>query len=281
MLKLDIRSSSTAAAFPDRQSGGGEHRPAVDGAVCAAMAYRTDAAADGSLGSGTEEPRRGLRSHPCLANLFLHYAFDHWMARTFPAVKFERFVDDAVVHCGIERQALTLRSRDRAADGAGRAGSHPPRPRSCIARTVTGGAGMTGLVRLPGIHLPPAQGAVTSRRGGVHLVPARDEPGKADRKGPRGPPLAAPSAHQRLAGRPRRSDQPDRARLDELLGPFGQSEMYPLLNASTPTWCDGRDEIPTATRFQRVKAWWQGVVKRDPNLSPTGAGTWGFLPTGW
>ena len=40
-----------------------------------------------------------------LANLFLHYAFDMWMARRFPAVKFERYVDDVVVHCVSERQA--------------------------------------------------------------------------------------------------------------------------------------------------------------------------------
>jgi len=42
---------------------------------------------------------------PVLANLFLHYAFDTWMARRFPALPFERYVDDAVVHCRSERQA--------------------------------------------------------------------------------------------------------------------------------------------------------------------------------
>ncbi|WP_281181819.1 group II intron maturase-specific domain-containing protein [Nocardia vaccinii] len=42
---------------------------------------------------------------PVLANLFLHYAFDASMARRFPGVPFERYVDDAVVHCVSERQA--------------------------------------------------------------------------------------------------------------------------------------------------------------------------------
>jgi RNA-directed DNA polymerase len=42
---------------------------------------------------------------PVLANLFLHYAFDAWMEREFPAVWFERYVDDAVVHYVSERQA--------------------------------------------------------------------------------------------------------------------------------------------------------------------------------
>ena len=40
-----------------------------------------------------------------LANLFMHYAFDKWLEREFPAVKFERYADDAVVHCAPERQA--------------------------------------------------------------------------------------------------------------------------------------------------------------------------------
>jgi hypothetical protein len=43
-----------------------------------------------------------------LANLFLHYAFDAWMAREFPAVPFERYVDDAVVHCTSHAQALDV-----------------------------------------------------------------------------------------------------------------------------------------------------------------------------
>jgi RNA-directed DNA polymerase len=29
-----------------------------------------------------------------LANLFLHYAFDAWMAGKFPTVPFERYADD-------------------------------------------------------------------------------------------------------------------------------------------------------------------------------------------
>jgi hypothetical protein len=40
-----------------------------------------------------------------LANLFLHYAFDKFLKREFPTVEFERYADDAVVHCVTERQA--------------------------------------------------------------------------------------------------------------------------------------------------------------------------------
>ncbi len=43
-------------------------------------------------------PQGGVVS-PLLANLFLHYAFDVWMARKHPDKPFARYADDAVVHC--------------------------------------------------------------------------------------------------------------------------------------------------------------------------------------
>ena len=48
---------------------------------------------------------QGSAISPVLANIYLHYAFDAWMTREFPAVPFERYADDAVVHCKSERQA--------------------------------------------------------------------------------------------------------------------------------------------------------------------------------
>ena len=57
-------------------------------------------------------PQGGVIS-PLLANLFLHYAFDMWMARTFPATPFERYADDVVIHCKSLTQATMLRERLR------------------------------------------------------------------------------------------------------------------------------------------------------------------------
>jgi RNA-directed DNA polymerase len=48
---------------------------------------------------------QGSPVSPVLANLFMHYAFDLWLAREYPAVSFERYADDAIVHCVTERQA--------------------------------------------------------------------------------------------------------------------------------------------------------------------------------
>lgn len=46
---------------------------------------------------------------PLLANLFLHYAFDVWLKRNFPNNPYERYADDALVHCRSYEQAERLR----------------------------------------------------------------------------------------------------------------------------------------------------------------------------
>ena len=63
---------------------------------------------DGSVvarGSGT--PQGGVIS-PLLANLFLHYAFDMWMTRSYPQIPFERYADDAICHCKSAEEAQAL-----------------------------------------------------------------------------------------------------------------------------------------------------------------------------
>jgi len=60
---------------------------------------------DGTLQQRDHGTPQGSAVSPVLANLFLHYAFASWMVREFPGVAFERYVDDAVVHCVSESQA--------------------------------------------------------------------------------------------------------------------------------------------------------------------------------
>ncbi|MFJ8067210.1 group II intron reverse transcriptase/maturase [Psychrobacillus sp. NPDC096426] len=55
--------------------------------------------------SGT--PQGGVIS-PVLANLFLHYTFDKWMAINHPNNPFARYADDAVIHCKTEDEAKKL-----------------------------------------------------------------------------------------------------------------------------------------------------------------------------
>jgi RNA-directed DNA polymerase len=60
---------------------------------------------DGTLEQRTKGTPQGGVISPLLANLFLHYVFDVWMQRNFPRIPFERYADDAIVHCRSERQA--------------------------------------------------------------------------------------------------------------------------------------------------------------------------------
>lgn len=53
-------------------------------------------------------PQGGVIS-PVLANLFLHYAFDRWIKRAYPSVKFERYADDIICHCQTMREAVEVR----------------------------------------------------------------------------------------------------------------------------------------------------------------------------
>ena len=55
-----------------------------------------------------EREAQGSPISPLLANLFMHYAFDMWMVREHPGIRFERYADDVVVHCVTERQARNL-----------------------------------------------------------------------------------------------------------------------------------------------------------------------------
>jgi len=64
---------------------------------------------DGSLGARDRGTPQGSAISPVLANLYLHYAFDAWMRRIFPTVPFERYADDAVVHCTSLVQAEQVR----------------------------------------------------------------------------------------------------------------------------------------------------------------------------
>jgi RNA-directed DNA polymerase len=64
---------------------------------------------DGTLVARDRGTPQGSAISPLLANLFMHYAFDTWMVRQFPGVQFERYCDDAVVHCRSESQAHQVR----------------------------------------------------------------------------------------------------------------------------------------------------------------------------
>jgi group II intron reverse transcriptase/maturase len=60
---------------------------------------------DGTLVQRDRGTPQGSAISPLLTNLFMHYAFDAWLQREHPTIRFERYCDDAIVHCVSEQQA--------------------------------------------------------------------------------------------------------------------------------------------------------------------------------
>ena len=65
---------------------------------------------DGTIEAREKGTPQGGVVSPLLANLFMHYAFDTWMARNHPDKPFARYADNGVVHCQTEAEAERLKA---------------------------------------------------------------------------------------------------------------------------------------------------------------------------
>jgi group II intron reverse transcriptase/maturase len=93
---------------------------------------------DGTLTARHRGTPQGSAVSPVLANLFMHYAFDTWLARAHPTVVFERYADDAVVHCDSEPRPARCWPGSPSGWNRSVFVYIRTRPRSCTARTTTG-----------------------------------------------------------------------------------------------------------------------------------------------
>ena len=66
---------------------------------------------DGTVVPRTSGTPQGGGISPVLANLFLHYVFDDFMAKEFLSIPWARYADDGIAHCVSLKQAKYLQRR--------------------------------------------------------------------------------------------------------------------------------------------------------------------------
>ena len=185
---------------------------------------------DGTLQERDKGTPQGSAVSPILANLFMHYAFDAWMARSFPGCPFERYADDEVVHCVSRRQAeyvLAAISKRWPRSGYG---STPKRRGLSIARTATARAG-TSTPRSPSSGSPSGHGRRSTARP-ERISPsfsARDQPRGAQGQKRRPPHDADPPAHRPDPGHLAAWLNPIVAGSINYYGRYYRSALHPLL----------------------------------------------------
>jgi RNA-directed DNA polymerase len=224
------------------------------------------------LPDGTLKPRdrgtpQGSAVSPVLANLFMHYAFDMFLAREFPTVEFERYADDAVVHCVTERQARQVWAAltERMAEVGLRL--HPDKTKIvyCKDSRRRGAYADTSFTFL-GYTFGPRQARNSSGEAFTSFLPGVSA-------------AALKAMGQRV--RKWRIHLCTKLDLDELAdwinpivsgwmtyyGRFYRSRLHPFLrrvNTYLTRWA--RKKYRRLRSYKRFKAWWSGLIDREPGL---------------
>jgi len=222
---------------------------------------------DGTVRQRDRGTPQGSSISPVLANLFLHYALDSWLAHEFPTVEFERYADDAVVHCVTQRQAqqvlaaLTARMADvglrlhpdktrivYCKDGDRRREQHEHTSFTFLGFTFTlrqarGKHGLFSSFMPAASRQALAEMGQRVRRWRLHRWVQRD--------------LAEIAAQI----------NPIVAGWINYYGRFYPSRIVPLLqriNTYLMRWAGMK--YKRLRSYKRFKAWWFGIIDRDPDL---------------
>jgi RNA-directed DNA polymerase len=91
---------------------------------------------DGEIAERVKGTPQGGVISPLLANIFMHHAFDDWMRRNFPSIRFERYADDILVHSQSLRQAKLVLEAIRRRLGECGLELHPEKTRIVYCKDV-------------------------------------------------------------------------------------------------------------------------------------------------
>jgi len=225
--------------------------------------------ADGTRIERTKGTPQGGVISPLLANLFMHYAFDLWMCRTFPSVRFERFADDAIVHCASEGQAKhvleSIRSRLRESGLE----LHPEKTRIVYCKDDDR-PGNHELIKFDFLGFTFRPRLAKNRRGKlfVSFLPAiSSKAAKAIRATIRGWRMAATRNNRSLEDLAKLADPAVRGWMN-YYGRFYRSATVQVLrhfNRSLVAWVC-RKYKRFRNRERAAEHWLGKIAKRDPNL---------------
>jgi RNA-directed DNA polymerase len=223
---------------------------------------------DGTLVEREKGTPQGSAVSPILTNLFMHFAFDAWMAREYPDCPFERYSDDAVVHCKTRRQAEEVRDAIVARMEEVGLRLHPEKTRVvyCKDSNRRGEHEHTSFTFL-GFAFRPRE--AINGRSGAHFTSFQPaiSPEALKAKGDRLRELRIHRHTNLSLNDLARWLNPIVAGWMNYYGRFYRSAMEPLLRRVSSylrRWAGKK--YKRLRTFKRFKRWWTGLQAREPGL---------------